>query len=66
MAFFSPLAILSVPLSDAGAKVVSEDRNPSSFDEEVAANDPKEGSAGAGESLELAAGDAKAWSLEST
>lgn len=36
------------------------------LDEEAAANDHKEGSAGAGESLELAAGDAKAWSLEST
>ena len=36
------------------------------FDEEAAANDLKEGSAGAGESLEVAAVDAKAWSLEST
>ena len=36
------------------------------LDEEAAANDPKEGSADVGESLELAAGDAKARSLEST
>ena len=36
------------------------------FDEEAAANDLKEGSAGAGESLEEAAVNAKAWSLEST
>ena len=36
------------------------------FDEEAASNDLKEGSAGAGESLEVAAVDAKAWSLEST
>ena len=36
------------------------------FDEEAAANDLKEGSAGARESLALAAGDAKVWSLEST